>query len=137
MINKDIINKAHLAVLESLDKNVSFLSPEQIISISFAAIYSEALIVDQHDDFPNANLQTRLTISGIRAIREAQAGKTDRSLLIARIEALDTQEKTLYSLRYEHGMSDWQIAKILNISENEVVSIMLSALLKLTGVVRE
>jgi DNA-directed RNA polymerase specialized sigma subunit len=53
--------------------------------------------------------------------------------LVARIQALPREHKTVYALRYEHALSDAQIAEVLGISEDDVVRLMLAALNQLRG----
>ena len=129
---ESVVIRAHLAALQSMGNSHAPLTHRQSVLVSFAAIHADAM---RHaEDFHPAGLLNHLTIVGVRAVHEAQAGLIDRDLLVERIEALSPQEKAAYSLRYEHEMSDSQIADALGISEDAVVALMLRALLKITGV---
>jgi len=127
-----VVIRAHLKALQSMGESHAPLTKRQCIAVSFSAIHADALL--HADDFHPAGLVNHLAIVGVRAIHEAQAGMIDRQLLVSRIEVMSPQEKAAYSLRYEHDMSDVAISKALNITEDDVVALMLRALLKLTGV---
>jgi DNA-directed RNA polymerase specialized sigma24 family protein len=129
-MNGEAIIRAHLAAMLSMGESFAPLTHAQAVRVAFGAIYLEAVrcagVLPRDDN--------HLVICGVRAVHEAQAGLLDRDLLISRIEALTKDEQTAYSLRYEHGMSDAEIAAAIGIDEDAVVSLMLRALLKITGV---
>lgn len=127
-----VVIRAHLAALQSMGTSHAPLTHRQCIAISFAAIHADAML--HADDFHPAGLKNHLAIVGVRAIHEAQAGLIDPTLLVNRIEALSPDEKAACSLRYEHEMTDSQIAEALGVSEDAVIALMLRALLKITGV---
>jgi len=129
---ESVVIRAHLRALQSMGESHAPLTHKQAIAVSFAAIHADALL--HAGDFHPAGLLNHLAIVGVRAIHEAQAGMINRQLLVSRLVALPPQEQAAYSLRYEHDMSDIAISKALNITEDDVVALMLRALLKLTGV---
>lgn len=91
-------------------------------------IWQEARRVAKHGMHPQ-DLRAHLTMYGIRAIFEHHAGMQPRELLIDRIDALSEDQRLVYSLRHEHGLSDWQIAQIVDITEDRVVALILQALM--------
>jgi DNA-directed RNA polymerase specialized sigma24 family protein len=76
----------------------------------------------------------RLTLAGVIALYQVRAGMVERETLINRINSLPKDQARAYSLRIEHGLSDWQIAEFLGITEDAVVALILRALMALTGV---
>jgi DNA-directed RNA polymerase specialized sigma24 family protein len=136
MIDSAAMVRAHLAALVSMGDSLTPLTRAQAVAVAFAAIRAEAAAIDAAGVATDAEmgLEMRLSLAGVRAVHEAQAGMIDRSLLIQRIEALPQKQQRAYSLRYEHGMCDAQIAESLGIDEDAVAALMLRALLRLTGV---
>lgn len=76
----------------------------------------------------------RLTLSGVTALYTVRAGMVERETLIKRIQGLPKDQSKAYALRIEHGLSDAQIAAVLGITEDDVVALILRALMTLTGI---
>lgn len=108
------------------------LSFEDATRVASQAIWEQAREVASKGMSADA-LRVHLTLHGIRAIFEGNAGRQPRELLVDRVDSLPVDQKLAYSLRREHGLADWQIAAIMNITEDEVVTIILQALLVING----
>jgi len=128
-----VVIRAHLAALKSMGEHPAPLTKAQAIQASFTAIMREALAAARSKFRPEA-LQNQLTVVGVRAIHEKQAGLLPRERLVQRIKSLPKDQATAYSLRYEHEYPDWKIAEIMGITEDQVVALILRALLTTTGV---
>ncbi len=131
-MDREVIIRAQLAALLSFGGKYHPLNSDQALLIAITAIEMAA----SESSTWNSTLedaQNRLTLRGIIALCHAQAGSLPRELLIERIESLPKDQQVAYSLRYEHNCNDLQIAHALGLSEDQVVTIMLKALMTLTG----
>lgn len=132
MIDEELLAAANFRAIASLGHDTAPLTRIQAVAIVVDATGDEAsrlagLGLNEHV------LRQRLTLAGIAAVRQAQAGLMPRAEIIASINLLSDDHKMVFGLRYEHGLSDAEIAEVMSISEDEVVTLMLKALMIVTG----
>ena len=129
----DIIVRAELAAVLALGDDHSPLSRVQVMVIACSAVWAEAQRAVSRMQ-PDA-LEAHLTLHAVRMLYEARSGLgVDRPLLVQRIRDLPRDQQVAYALRYEHGMSDAQIAEVVGLTEDAVASLMLRALQHILGV---
>ena len=133
MSNEDTIVRAQLAATVSARDVHGPIPRRQAVATICHAIESAAKLPGALDGAED-EVCRRLTVIGECAFYELRAGHVPRDILIQRIKSLPHDQQIAYSLRLEHGMSDWQIAETLNITEDAVVALVLRALMALNGV---